>query len=92
MITFPFSAYKIMIDILNTEGLPPPFDYNRSTLHRWRVSGQVPAIPFMLCFYYFQSRLPVSIFDIWQNMGFHSVATGHNSPFFILESDSEVLL
>ena len=72
---YTFAAYKLMVDLLTVHGIDIPVSPDRSTLHRWRVSGRVPDDTFRLVYYYsrcaFQDHaLHIDLLDVLDSCGF----------------------
>ena len=72
---YSFKAYKLMADLLAVHGIDLPINPDRSTLHRWRVSGRVPCDTFRLVYYYsrcvfLDQALDIDLLDIFESCGF----------------------
>ncbi|AXH77513.1 MAG: hypothetical protein [Inoviridae sp.] len=72
---YTFHAYKLMVDLLAVYGIDLPIDPDRSTLHRWRVSGRVPNDTFKLVYYYSRCvfhnyALDIDLRDVFETCGF----------------------
>ena len=57
-----------MVDLLALNCIEVPFSVDRSTLHRWRVSGSVPEHTYKLVYYYskykFEFKYPFLAVDL----------------------------
>lgn len=72
---YTFNAYKLLADLLAVHGIDMPISPNRSTLHRWRVSGFVPNDTFRLIYYYTRCAihdhdLYIDLLDMLDTCGF----------------------
>lgn len=49
---YDFIYYEALTGLLRDSDRYVPVDVNRSTVHRWRASGSVPAAVFYMLYYY----------------------------------------